>query len=209
MSELLLLTRILELSRSHAWSSTPPLGEPGASRLWTANVCLGVPRSSMKCMRSNRDPVRRFCLAAGRRSSGRIDWSARLAIDLAQRTSNSGGQVDSVAALIMVARMHTESPLVAVVARERALTFSESCVRPQVVKHTPGDANKLADLLSQRFQLGVPVAVSLAPVGVPEVHNRPRTVDSFVACDPRCKQGVRDLSRSRVSEESSIIVAWR
>ena len=36
---------------------------------------------------------------------------------------------DSVAALTMVARMHTRSPQVAVVAKELALTFSESCVR--------------------------------------------------------------------------------
>ena len=56
---------------------------------------------------------------------------------------------DSVAALTMVASMHTRSPQVAVVARELALTLSESCARPQVVKHTPGVANKLADIVSQ------------------------------------------------------------
>ena len=37
---------------------------------------------------------------------------------------------DSVAAMTMVASMHTRSPQVAVVARELALTLSESCVRP-------------------------------------------------------------------------------
>ena len=36
---------------------------------------------------------------------------------------------DSVAAMTMVASMHTRSPHVAVVARELALTLSQSCVR--------------------------------------------------------------------------------
>ena len=68
---------------------------------------------------------------------------------------------DSVA-MTMVASMHTRSPQVAVVARELALTLSESCVRPQVVKHTPGVANKLADILSRRFQPGVHFVVPQA-----------------------------------------------
>ena len=84
---------------------------------------------------------------------------------------------DSVAALTMVASMHTRSPQVAVVARELALTFSESCVRPQVVKHTPGVANKLADILSRRFQPGVHFVVPQALVRVLEVPIRPRTMD--------------------------------
>ena len=50
---------------------------------------------------------------------------------------------DGVAASTLV----TGSPQVAPAARELVLTFSESCVRPQVVKHTSGVANKLADLL--------------------------------------------------------------
>jgi hypothetical protein len=61
---------------------------------------------------------------------------------------------DSVAALTMVARMKTSSPSIAVVAREMALTLSASCVRPCIVEHTPGVANKLADVLSRRFQPG-------------------------------------------------------
>ena len=86
---------------------------------------------------------------------------------------------DSVAALTMVARACTRSPQVAVVARELALTFSESCVRPQVVKHTPGVANKLADILSWRFQPGVQFVVPQAPVRVPEVPIWPRTMDFY------------------------------
>ena len=74
-----------------------------------------------------------------------------------------------MAAMTMVASMHTRSPQIAVVARELALTFSESCVRPQVVKHTPGVANRLADILSRRFQPGVHFVVPQAFVGVPEV----------------------------------------
>ena len=86
---------------------------------------------------------------------------------------------DSVAALTMVSRMHTRSPQVTVGAKELALTFVESCVRPQVVKHTPGVANKLADLLSRRFQPGVDFVVPQALVGVPEVPVRPRTMDFY------------------------------
>ena len=76
---------------------------------------------------------------------------------------------DSVAAVTVVASMHTRSPQVAVVARELALTLSESCVRPQVVKHTPGVANKLADILSRRFQPGVHFVVPQVFVRVAEV----------------------------------------
>ena len=61
--------------------------------------------------------------------------------------------------MTMVASMHTRSPHVAVVARELALTLSGSCVRPQVVKHTPGVANRLVDILSRRFQPGVQFVV--------------------------------------------------
>ena len=86
---------------------------------------------------------------------------------------------DSVAAMTMVASMHTRSPQVAVVARELALTLSESCVRPQVVKHTPGVANRLADVLSRRFQPGVQFVVPQAFDGVPEVSIQPRTVDFY------------------------------
>ena len=62
---------------------------------------------------------------------------------------------------------------------ELALTLSESCVRPQVVKHTPGVANKFADILSRRFQLGVHFVVPQAFVRVPEVPIRPRTMDFY------------------------------
>ena len=86
---------------------------------------------------------------------------------------------DSVAAMTMVASMHTRSPQIAVVARELALTFSESCVRPQVVKHTPGVANRLADILSRRFQPGVHFVFPQAFDGVPEVSIRPRTMDFY------------------------------
>ena len=61
---------------------------------------------------------------------------------------------DSVAALSMVARMQSASPELGFVARELALTLSQGCVRPAVVEHTPGIANRLADSLSRRFQPG-------------------------------------------------------
>ena len=80
---------------------------------------------------------------------------------------------------VMVASVQTRSPQVAVVARELALTFSESCARPQVVKHTPGVANTLADILSRRFQPGVHVVVPQALVRVPEVPIRLRTMDFY------------------------------
>ena len=79
--------------------------------------------------------------------------------------------------MTMLASMHTRSRQVAVVARELALTLSESCVRPHVVKHTPGVANKLADILSRRFQPGVHFVVPEAFVDVPEVSIRPRIMD--------------------------------
>ena len=68
---------------------------------------------------------------------------------------------------VMVASVQTRSPQVAVVARELALTFSESCARPQVVKHTPGVANTLADILCASL------------LRVPEVPIRPRTMDFY------------------------------
>ncbi len=58
---------------------------------------------------------------------------------------------DSVAALTLVARMKTSSPSLAIVAREMAPTLSASCVRPCIVEHTPGAANKLADQLSRNY----------------------------------------------------------
>ena len=51
---------------------------------------------------------------------------------------------DSVAALTMVARMKSSSPSISNVARELALTLAASSVRPCIVEHTPGVANKLA-----------------------------------------------------------------
>ena len=93
----------------------------------------------------------------------------------------------SVAAMTMVASMHTRSPQVAVVAREIVLTLSESCVRPQVVKHTPGVANKLADILSRRFQPGVHFVVPQAFVRVPESLSDLEPWTFIVAYDPRCK----------------------
>ncbi len=74
---------------------------------------------------------------------------------------------DSVTALAMVTRMQSTSPQVTVVARELALTLAASGVRPCVVEHTPGVANKLADALSRRFQPGTtwqrPAALAQTP----------------------------------------------
>ena len=48
-----------------------------------------------------------------------------------------------------------------------------------MVKHTPGVANKLADILSRRFQPGVHFVVPQAFVGVPEVPIRPGTMEFY------------------------------
>ncbi len=69
------------------------------------------------------------------------------------------------------------SPHVAVVARELALTLSESCLRPQVCN-----------------------GYSSGFVGVPEVFIHPGTMDFTIACDPRCKWGVKGDHRSCVWE---------
>jgi hypothetical protein len=81
---------------------------------------------------------------------------------------------DSVSALTLVARMKTSSPSLAIVAREMALTLSASCVRPCVVEHTPGAANKLADLLSRRFQPGTTWSIPHALKHIAECMIPPR-----------------------------------
>jgi hypothetical protein len=86
---------------------------------------------------------------------------------------------DSVCALYMVARMKTHSPHVAVVAREMALTLSDACIRPEVVAHIPGVANKLADTLSRRFAPGVSFSVPAALLQVRETVIQPRTVGYY------------------------------
>ena len=59
---------------------------------------------------------------------------------------------DSVTALTLVASMKATSRSMSAVAREVALTLAESGVRPRICSHTPGIANKIADVLSRRFQ---------------------------------------------------------
>jgi hypothetical protein len=89
---------------------------------------------------------------------------------------------DSVTALSMLARMQTSSPHVGVVAREVALTLSSACVRPCVIAHTPGVANKLADALSRRYQPGAawqrPAAVAL----IAECILAPRDASYYRTC---------------------------
>jgi guanyl-specific ribonuclease Sa len=75
---------------------------------------------------------------------------------------------DSVAALTLVARMKTSSPSLAIVAREMALTLSASCVRPCIVEHTPGAANKLADQLSRKYEPGTTWRTPGALLGIAE-----------------------------------------
>jgi len=75
---------------------------------------------------------------------------------------------DSVSALSMVARMKSASKELGLVARELALTLSQSCVRPTVAEHTPGVANKLADSLSRRYQPGNTWRLPQALRGIPE-----------------------------------------
>ncbi len=87
---------------------------------------------------------------------------------------------DSVTALSMVARMQSSSPQVGVVARELALTLSCSCVRPCVIEHTPGVANKLADALSRRYQPGVAWQRPAAVAHVPECLLAPRCAKYYL-----------------------------
>jgi hypothetical protein len=85
----------------------------------------------------------------------------------------------------MVARMKTSSPSIAVVARELALTLSASCIRPCIVEHTPGVANKLADLLSRRFQPGTTWRTPGALVRIAECVLPPRDAGYY-----RCASGL-------------------
>ena len=75
--------------------------------------------------------------------------------------------------------MQTSSPQVGVVAREVALTLSCACVRPCVIAHTPGVANKLADALSRRFQPGVAWQRPEAVAHVPECMLAPRCASYY------------------------------
>ena len=86
---------------------------------------------------------------------------------------------DSVTALSLVARMRSNSPQMSVVARELALTRASSCIRPSLVEHTPGVANKLADALSRRFQPGTDFLVPEALVDVPECNVLFRTPEYY------------------------------
>jgi hypothetical protein len=86
---------------------------------------------------------------------------------------------DSVTALSMVARMKSSSPHVGVVARELALTLAASVVRPRVIEHTPGVANKLADTLSRRYQPGVPWRLPAVIAHIPECILTPRGADYY------------------------------
>ena len=89
---------------------------------------------------------------------------------------------DSVTALSMMARMQTSSPSVGVVAREVALTLSRACLRPCVIAHTPGVANKLADALSRRFQPGVAWQRPAALAQVLECFLAPRCAAYYRTC---------------------------
>ena len=75
---------------------------------------------------------------------------------------------DSVTALSLLARMQTSSPHTAVVARELALTLCQSCIRPRILEHTPGVANKVADVLSRRYEPGVPFVLPKVLQNIPE-----------------------------------------
>ena len=86
---------------------------------------------------------------------------------------------DSVTALSMVARMRSSSPHVGVVAREIALTLAASVVRPRVIEHTPGVANKVADALSRRHQPGVHWQLPAVLSHIPECILLPRNADYY------------------------------
>ena len=86
---------------------------------------------------------------------------------------------DSVTALSMVARMRSSSPHVGVVAREIALTLAASVVRPRIIEHTPGIANKLADALSRRHQPGVKWQLPAVISHIPECILVPRCADYY------------------------------
>jgi hypothetical protein len=90
-------------------------------------------------------------------------------------------RLDSVTALSMVARMQTSSPHVALVARELALTLANACIRPRVIEHTPGVANKLADMLSRNPEPGGQFTVPHVLQRVPECVLPLRTVRYYRA----------------------------
>ena len=63
--------------------------------------------------------------------------------------------------------------------RELALTLAASVVRPRVIEHTPGVANKLADILSRRYQPGVPWRLPAVIAHIPECMLTPRGADYY------------------------------
>ena len=86
---------------------------------------------------------------------------------------------DSIAALVLLADMKSKSPSMNFVGRELALTLSEAAVRPQICAHIPGIANKLADLLSRKFQPGEISSVPAVLRHVPEESIPMRTREWF------------------------------
>ena len=86
---------------------------------------------------------------------------------------------DSVTALSMLALMKAGSPHSAVVTRELALTLSDACIRPQVIAHIPGAANRLADSLSRRPAPGVALEIPAALRSVQETLIPPRAPEYY------------------------------
>ena len=75
---------------------------------------------------------------------------------------------DSVAALTILVNFKAGGEHPGLIAREVALDVADGAYTPQVVEHVPGDANKIADILSRWISTTTP---SLPQVlhGVPEV----------------------------------------
>ena len=64
-------------------------------------------------------------------------------------------------------------------AREIALTLAASVVRPRIIEHTPGVANKLADALSRRYQPEVQWRLPAVISHIPEYMLAPRSANYY------------------------------
>ena len=63
---------------------------------------------------------------------------------------------DNLAALFLLSKLKSKSPTLNLIGRELAFEFGNCSFKPKFQAHTPGVANVIPDLLSRKFQPGVP-----------------------------------------------------
>ena len=61
---------------------------------------------------------------------------------------------DSISALTIALKMKTKGAAPGIIAREMAFDIADSCYRPSIAEHVPGDHNVIPDMLSRKFQPG-------------------------------------------------------